>query len=113
RWKAEELEHVKGLIVRVRDRIREKVGMMIATYVRALAWLNGRISQLEGSLIALKNLYMNERISCETYLTLLNAMKQFIEKLLSELPPSMHGMPRTRLNTLLTQVNTELSNTTC
>lgn len=113
RWKAEELEHAKGLIVRVRDRIREKVGMMIATYVRALAGLNGRISQLEGSLIALKNLYVNKRISCETYLTLLNAMKQFIEKLLSELPPGMHEMPRTRLNALLTQVNTELSNTTC
>ncbi len=113
KWKVNELKWIEGLMVRVRDRIREKVGMRIAIYVGALARLNGKVSQLEGSLKALKNLYVNKRISCETYLTLLNAIKQFIEKLLGELPPGMHEMPRTRLNNLLTQVSTELNNTTC
>lgn len=113
KWKFGELDAVKGLIIRVRDRVREKVGKMVASYVKAISKLNDKVNQLNGSFKSLTALYRNNKISCNTYLRLMDAMRQTIEGLSSQLSPGIHEQHRARLNTLYNQVVEELSNTKC
>lgn len=67
---------------------------------------------LEQSLNTLNILYDSGRITCQTYLNLLNAMKAFVEELLNAVPQNMY-MIRARLNNLLNDINTYINNTTC
>lgn len=112
KWKYSELEEVKQIAWRLREQIRERARRLIGVYVVSEAKLNSRVTLLERSLNALNTLYSSERISCETYMKILTAMKAFVEELLNAIPQSMH-MIRARLNNLLNDINTYLNNTTC
>ncbi|MEM4486349.1 MAG: hypothetical protein QW116_03790 [Zestosphaera sp.] len=114
KWRFGELEEVKGLIVRVRERVREKVGKLIKLHVEVANKLNGKVNQLTNSFASLVRLRASNRISCSTYLTLLNAMRQFIEELRGELPQSGAYEPhRVRLNDLYNQIAKELNSVKC
>lgn len=112
KWKYGELEEAKQLILRVRERVRERVSKLIKIYVATEAKLSWRVTMLEQSLNALNLLHTSGRISCQTYLNLLKAMKSFIEELLNAIPQNMY-MIRARLNNLLNDINTYINNTTC
>ncbi|MEO3993039.1 MAG: hypothetical protein QN229_01845 [Desulfurococcaceae archaeon TW002] len=112
KWKLSELEEVKEMIWRIRERVRERVRRMIGTYIASSTKLELRIRILGESLIILNTLYNRGRIPCQTYLNILEAMKAFVEELLDAVPQTMY-MLRARLNNLLNDINTYLSNTTC
>ncbi|MFN3268323.1 MAG: hypothetical protein ACK416_03580, partial [Zestosphaera sp.] len=112
KWKLRELEEVKEIALRLRERVRERVRRLIGTYVATSAKLSWRITILEESLITLNALYNSGRIPCQTYLNILRAMKAFVEELLDAVPQTMY-MLKARLNNLLNDINTYLSTTTC
>ncbi len=112
KWRSRELEEVKEIALRLRERVRERVRRLIGTYVATSAKLSWRIAILEESLITLNTLYNSGRIPCQTYLNILKAMKAFVEELLDAVPQTMY-MLRARLNNLLNDINTYLSTTTC
>lgn len=111
RWKYKELEEVKETALRIRERVRERVRRLIGVYVKTSTKLNWRITILEESLNTLNALHSSGRISCQTYLNILKAMKIFVEELLEAVPQNIYL--RARLNNLLSNINTYLSNTTC
>ena len=112
RWKYTELEEVKQMTWRLKEQIGERARRLIGTYLKTEAKLNFRITLLEGSLNVLNQLHDSGRISCQTYLKILNAMKTFVNELLNAVPQNMY-MIRARLNNLLNDINTYLTNTTC
>lgn len=112
KWKYSELEKVKQITWRLKEQIRERAKKLIGVYVATEAKLNQRITLLGESLNVLNALYSSGRISCQTYVKILTAMKTFVEELLNAIPQSMH-MIRARLNNLLNDINTYLNNTTC
>ena len=112
RWKYIELEEVKQVILRIRERVRERISRLIRIYVATEIKLSWRVMMLEQSLNTLNILYDSGRITCQTYLNLLNAMKAFVEELLNAVPQNMY-MIRARLNNLLNDINTYINNTTC
>ncbi len=112
RWKYIELEEVKQVISRIRERVRERISRLIRIYVATEIKLSWRVMMLEQSLNTLNILYDSGRITCQTYLNLLNAMKAFVEELLNAVPQNMY-MIRARLNNLLNDINTYINNTTC
>lgn len=114
KWRLNELDIVKGLIIRVvKERVREKVSKIAASHARVISKLNDKINQLNGSFTSLTALYKNKKISCNTYLRLMNAMKQTIEELSRQLPSGTQEQHRARLNILRNQIIEELSNTKC
>ncbi|MEM0347397.1 MAG: hypothetical protein QXL83_04275 [Zestosphaera sp.] len=112
RWKQSELEEIKNIAWRVRERVKERVQRLIGVYVGTSLKLNWRITVLEESLNTLNVLHSSGRISCQTYLNILKAMKTFVEELLDAVPQSMYVV-RARLSNLLNDINAYLSNTTC
>lgn len=112
KWKYIELENIKEVALRVRERVRERVRRLIGVYITNQIKLNLRITVLEESLKTLNTLYTSGRISCQTYLRILNAMKTFVEELLNAVPQSMYQI-RAKLDNLLNDINTYLNNITC
>lgn len=112
KWKYRELEEVKEIALRIRERVRERVRRLIEVYVATSVKLNWRITILEESLNTLNMLHNSGRISCQTYLNILESMKIFVEELLNAVPQNMY-LIRARLSNLLNDINTYLSNTTC